>query len=128
MSSLQAPADETTAVGPPQPWRRRFVRKLLYGANVDRRAKASARVGLALIAFSLVYAVIGARLVIFGITADPNAARRFSTHDRVATARPDILDRCLHARPEDDCLSAAHRPFSTLTSCMSGPVVASGKA
>jgi cell division protein FtsI (penicillin-binding protein 3) len=93
MSSLQAPADETTAVGPPQPWRRRFVRKLLYGANVDRRAKASARVGLALIAFSLVYAVIGARLVIFGITADPNAARRFSTHDRVATARPDILDR-----------------------------------
>jgi cell division protein FtsI (penicillin-binding protein 3) len=76
-----------------EPWRRSFVRRMLYGTNVDRRTKAGARVGLAIVLFSLVYAVIAGRLVIFGLTADPDGPRRLHTQDRVATARPDILDR-----------------------------------
>jgi cell division protein FtsI (penicillin-binding protein 3) len=93
MNTPRLPGDENAAATSPGPSRRRFLRKLLYGANVDRRTKASTRVGLALVGFALVYAIIGARLVIFGVTADPNALRRLNTHDRVATARPDILDR-----------------------------------
>jgi cell division protein FtsI (penicillin-binding protein 3) len=78
---------------PQEPWRRRFLRRMLYGANVDRRAKAGARVGLAIVLFSVAYAIIAGRLVVFGLQADPNGTRRLHTQDRVATARPDILDR-----------------------------------
>ena len=31
---------------PTEPWRQRLIRSLLYGRNVDRAAKARARVGL----------------------------------------------------------------------------------
>ena len=31
---------------PAEPWRQRLIRTLLYGRNVDRSAKARARVGL----------------------------------------------------------------------------------
>jgi len=95
MDGLRPPGDRPANVTPvPQePPRRRFMRRMLYGTNVDRRAKAGARVGLAIVLFSLVYAVIAGRLVIFGLTADPNGPRRLQVHDRVATARPDILDR-----------------------------------
>jgi len=92
MSALP-PTGEAAAVTRAEPWHRRFVRSLLYGANVDRRAKAGARVGLAIVVFSLIYAVIAGRLAVFGLTADPHGARRLHTQDRVATARPDILDR-----------------------------------
>jgi len=37
-----------------------LIARLLYGANVDRNAKARARVGLAILAFTLVYAAIAA--------------------------------------------------------------------
>jgi cell division protein FtsI (penicillin-binding protein 3) len=80
-------------MAPPEPRGRRIVRGLLYGRNVDRRAKAAARIGLAIVLFSVIYAVIAVRLVIFGVTADPYAQRRLNSQDRVATARPDILDR-----------------------------------
>ena len=46
-----------------EPWRQRLIRSLLYGRNVDRNAKARARVGFAILAFAAVYAVIGGRLV-----------------------------------------------------------------
>jgi cell division protein FtsI (penicillin-binding protein 3) len=69
------------------------LRKLLYSANVDRRVKARARVGLAIVAFAIVYSIIAARLVLFGIASDQHGARRIAAQDRVATARPDILDR-----------------------------------
>jgi cell division protein FtsI (penicillin-binding protein 3) len=82
----------TVAPRPAEPWHRRFMRSLLYGADVDRRAKAGARVGLAIVFFAVIYAVIAGRLVVFGLTADPHA-RRLHAQDRVATARPDILDR-----------------------------------
>jgi cell division protein FtsI (penicillin-binding protein 3) len=77
----------------PEPWRRRVVRTLLYGKNVDRSVKARARIGLAILAFAIVYAVIATRLVMFAATGDGHAARRGGGHDAVATARPDILDR-----------------------------------
>jgi cell division protein FtsI (penicillin-binding protein 3) len=78
---------------PAEPWRRRIVRTMLYGKNVDRAAKAKARVGLAIVAFAAVYAVIAVRLVTFAVAPESHIVRRGGTQDRVATARPDILDR-----------------------------------
>ncbi|MGE3149614.1 MAG: peptidoglycan D,D-transpeptidase FtsI family protein [Pseudorhodoplanes sp.] len=76
-----------------EPWRRRMVRTLLYGQNVDRAMKARARVGLAILAFSAIYAIIAVRLVMYAVTSDPHAVRRVGSQDAIATARPDILDR-----------------------------------
>ncbi|MCZ7658035.1 MAG: penicillin-binding protein 2 [Xanthobacteraceae bacterium] len=77
---------------PAETWHRRFVRVMLYG-NVDRNAKARARIGLALVAFAAVFGVIAGRLVIFAATGDGPAARRAGAADAISTARPDILDR-----------------------------------
>jgi cell division protein FtsI (penicillin-binding protein 3) len=78
---------------PAEPWRRRLIRGLLYGRNVDRAAKARARVGLAIIAFAAIYAVIGGRLIMFATVGDTHGARRAAAQDAIATARPDIIDR-----------------------------------
>lgn len=83
----------TPPVKPTEPWRQRLIRSLLYGRNIDRAAKARARVGLAMLAFALVYALIGSRLVMFAIGADAHSARRAASQEVVATARPDIVDR-----------------------------------
>jgi cell division protein FtsI (penicillin-binding protein 3) len=81
-------------VKPAEPWRQRLIRSLLYGRNVDRAAKARARVGFAILAFTMIYAVIGGRLVMFGLGGDSHgAARRTAAQDAIATARPDIVDR-----------------------------------
>ncbi|RTL74066.1 MAG: penicillin-binding protein 2, partial [Bradyrhizobiaceae bacterium] len=80
------------SVTPAEPLRQRLIRKLLYG-NVDRAAKARARVGLAMLAFSAVFAVIALRLVMYGAMGDTHNGRRGGAQDAVATARPDILDR-----------------------------------
>jgi cell division protein FtsI (penicillin-binding protein 3) len=82
-----------TRVKSAEPWRQRFVRSLLYGRNVDRTAKARARVGFAMLAFAAVYAVIAGRLVMFAIGADSHSARQAAARDAIATARPDIVDR-----------------------------------
>jgi cell division protein FtsI (penicillin-binding protein 3) len=74
-------------------WRRRMLRTLLYGRNVDRNAKARARIGLAILAFGAVYAVIAVRLVMFAVVPESHFVRRGVARDAVATARPDILDR-----------------------------------
>ncbi|MBN8957091.1 MAG: penicillin-binding protein 2 [Rhizobiales bacterium] len=79
--------------GPVESWRQRMLRGLLYGQNVDRARKARARIGLAIVGFAIIYAVIGVRLVSFAITSDNHAARRGVSQDAVATARPDIIDR-----------------------------------
>jgi cell division protein FtsI (penicillin-binding protein 3) len=76
-----------------EPWRRRLVRTLLYGQNVDRGVKARARVGLAIVAFALVYLIIAGRLVFFALAPDVPGGRRGGSGDAVATARPDIVDR-----------------------------------
>lgn len=70
-----------------------FVRPLLYGRDVDRATKTRARIGLAIAAFAIIYAVIGGRLVMLGLSSEGQGPRRIATTDAVATARPDILDR-----------------------------------
>src|SRR6478672_1278067 len=73
--------------------RRRLMSTLLYGVNVNRTAKARARVGLAILAFAVVYGAIAVRLTVFAVSPDSHLSRRGVAHDAVATARPDILDR-----------------------------------
>jgi cell division protein FtsI (penicillin-binding protein 3) len=89
----------TTAQGPNrstgQGWAkaRGAMQSLLYGDGVDRVRKTQARLGLALVGFALVYAIIAGRLVIYALAADSHLVRRIAATDAVATARPDILDR-----------------------------------
>ena len=69
--------DSALAVArPAEPWRQRLIRSLLYGSNVDRAAKARARVGFAMLAFAAIYAVIGGRLVMFAVVGDSHGAGR----------------------------------------------------
>jgi cell division protein FtsI (penicillin-binding protein 3) len=75
------------------PWRQWLIRKLLYGGDIDRGAKAKARIGLAILAFAAVYTVIAVRLVMFAAAANSHNTHRLVSIDAVATARPDILDR-----------------------------------
>ncbi len=86
-------APERVTRVPPQPWHRRLAQAMLYGRNVDRTRKAKARLGLAIAAFALIYLVIAGRLVLYAVAPDPHVARRGTSGDAVATARPDILDR-----------------------------------
>ncbi len=78
---------------PGEPWRRRLIRSLLYGDNVNRHVKARARVGLAILGFSLVYAIIAARLVMFAVVPESHIVPRTGAQERISTARPDIVDR-----------------------------------
>ena len=71
----------------------RFLRSFLYGLDVDRNVKAKARLGLAIVAFAVIYGVIALRLVMFAEQADGHGTRRSVGQDAIATARPDILDR-----------------------------------
>jgi len=87
---LPAPA---VAVAPAEPWPRRVLRRLLYGRDVNRAVKARARVGLAIVAFAVVYGIIAARLVMFAVVSDSRVAHRVVSGDAIATARPDILDK-----------------------------------
>jgi cell division protein FtsI (penicillin-binding protein 3) len=87
-SPAAAPSRWAAAAG----WRRSILRSLLYGRNVDRAAKTRARLGLAIVAFVLGYAVIAGRLVMFAVQPESHIGRRV-IQDAVATARPDILDR-----------------------------------
>src|SRR5882672_2588636 len=77
----------------PNSWRKRLSHALLYGPNVDRAAKAKARLGLAIVVFALGYGVIAGRLVMFAVAPESQLVRRSNAADAVATARPDILDR-----------------------------------
>ncbi len=76
-----------------EPWCRRLVRTLLYGRNVDRAAKARARIGLS--DPGLQHRLCGDRRPagdVRGRAGRPRL-RRSAAQDAVATARPDILDR-----------------------------------
>jgi cell division protein FtsI (penicillin-binding protein 3) len=70
-----------------------MIQSLLYGRGGDRARKIQARLGLALVGFALVYAIIAGRLVLYALGADSHMVRRSAPTDAVATARPDILDR-----------------------------------
>ncbi len=74
-------------------WRRRMIRSLIYGKDVDRDAKARARVGLAMIAFAAVYGIIAFKLSMIAVLGDSHGTRRAGGSDAIATARPDIVDR-----------------------------------
>src|SRR3984957_10250972 len=89
---VEAPV-KLTATAPAEPWRRRALRALLYGSKVDRNVKARARVGLAILAFAVVYFIIAVRLVAFGIVSESRSGHRVGGGGAIATARPDILDR-----------------------------------
>ena len=85
------PTPSAAPLRPTEPLRRRILRALLYG-NADRSMKARGRIGLAMLAFVSIYAIIAGRLVVYALTPDSHGARRIGT-DAVATARPDVLDR-----------------------------------
>jgi cell division protein FtsI (penicillin-binding protein 3) len=89
----QSLSTQQAAQQPAEPWRRHLLRSLLYGANVDRGAKAQARIGLAIAGFALIYAVIAVRLISFAVMPEEHAVRRGTARDAVAMSRPDILDR-----------------------------------
>jgi cell division protein FtsI (penicillin-binding protein 3) len=55
--------------------------------------RRGARVGLAIVAFAVVYCIIAVRLVMFAVVSDSRAVHRVVGGDAIATARPDILDR-----------------------------------
>jgi cell division protein FtsI (penicillin-binding protein 3) len=77
-------------------WHRQWhwlVSKILYGSAVDRHAKARARIGLAILAFVVVYSIIAARIVMFAVASNSHVGHRVVSSDAIATARPDILDR-----------------------------------
>jgi cell division protein FtsI (penicillin-binding protein 3) len=74
-------------------WHRRAMQSMLYGRGVDRARKTRARLGLAVVGFATVYAIIAIRLVLYAALPDTHAVRRGGSQDAVATARPDILDR-----------------------------------
>jgi cell division protein FtsI (penicillin-binding protein 3) len=90
---LQADLQSVAPRRPELHWRQWLIRKALYGKDLDRSAKARARIGLAILAFAAVYLVIASRLVMFAIQADEHTVQRVVSSDAVATARPDILDR-----------------------------------
>ena len=50
------------------------------------------RLGIAIACFVAVYAVIGGRLVQYGLT-DLDQARHYGVNDRILAARPDLIDR-----------------------------------
>jgi cell division protein FtsI (penicillin-binding protein 3) len=87
-----SPAPPAPTRSPELSWRRRFIRKLLYGRDADRGAKARARIGLAILAFAALYCIIATRLVMFALVSNSQAVHRVVSGDAIATARPDILD------------------------------------
>ena len=78
---------------PAEPWARSLKRHLLYSGNVDHAVKARARVELAIVGFALLYAIIAAHLIMFGIVSESRAYNRVIAGEAVGTARPNIVDR-----------------------------------
>ena len=64
--------------------------RALFETRLDKTAN---RTRLVALAFTLVFAVIIGRLVMFGLAPDAPEAIRNAASDQVAAARPDILDR-----------------------------------
>lgn len=62
------------------------------GAGKRKADMAKRRVGLLILGFTLVYGVIGGRLVQYGY-AHPESTSSIMPPDRLMAARPDILDR-----------------------------------
>src|ERR1044072_2590298 len=80
-----APPPSAVPLRPTEPLRRRILRALLYG-NADRSMKARGRIGLAMLAFTCIYAIIAGRLGGYGLTPDSHGARRIGTEAAVRAA------------------------------------------
>jgi cell division protein FtsI (penicillin-binding protein 3) len=93
MSVIAETLPVAPAATPAEPLRRRLLRRLLYGRDSNRAAKARARVGLAIVGFAVVYSIIAVRLVMFAAVSDSRVAHRVVSGDAIATARPDVRDR-----------------------------------
>ncbi|MBN9024570.1 MULTISPECIES: peptidoglycan D,D-transpeptidase FtsI family protein [Kaistia] len=65
----------------------------LKGASKARHDQTRSRIALTMVAFMLVYGVIGGRLVMLGMSDQAGSAARGSAAQAVATARPNIVDR-----------------------------------
>ena len=74
LSPAQSPAVIAAKIQPG-----RWLGTLLYGRNVDRTAKARARVGLAILAFAAVYSIIAVRLVMFAVGRTSATTVTFTT-------------------------------------------------
>ena len=84
---VPAPSAAPSALPLPRiAWRQWLIGKMLYGAGVDRPAKARARIGLAIIAFATVYAAIAVRLVMFALASNSHSPHRVVSSDAIATA------------------------------------------
>jgi cell division protein FtsI (penicillin-binding protein 3) len=72
-------------------------RRAMLGLDRSLRPAGSAgmraRVGLLVLGFACIYAVIALRLVHLGVEPESHMTRRGSAADAVAASRPDILDR-----------------------------------
>ena len=88
MTATVETAAQPAALG----WRRRLLQQLLYGRNVDRGAKSRARVGLAILAFSIGYAIIAGRLIQLAAAPDNQTVRR--------TGRRGLHLASRHPRPQ----------------------------
>jgi cell division protein FtsI (penicillin-binding protein 3) len=62
------------------------------GARKKRASQAKNRVGLMMVGFVAFYAVVGGRLVQYGMT-EPEVVSSISPADRLMASRPDLLDR-----------------------------------
>jgi cell division protein FtsI (penicillin-binding protein 3) len=93
MSAAAEPLFVVTLADRIRPRLQHLISKILYGSGVNRQAKARARIGLAIVAFAVVYSIIAARLVMFALASNSHTAHRVVSSDAIATARPDILDR-----------------------------------
>ena len=87
------PTEKRAAAAPALRWHRRVFQSPLYGRNVDRAAKTKARLGLAMVGFAVIYAIIAGRLVLYAVAPESRISHRGGTVDAVATARPDLVDR-----------------------------------
>jgi cell division protein FtsI (penicillin-binding protein 3) len=81
-----------TALSPASTWRHA---RLLEpaGRHGDQERRGRLRVVLAMAGFGLLYAIVGARLVILGVTADFDGSDGSNFVGTASQARPDIVDR-----------------------------------
>ena len=114
MSDLATPEVVAPApTAPGEPWRRRVLRALLYG-KADRHAKARGRIGLTMIAFTVVYAVIAGRLIVYAVTPDSHVARRGN-----ASATNSGLNVAINATAHSQADGASSAPLSERESTIS---------
>ncbi|GGE42289.1 penicillin-binding protein [Agaricicola taiwanensis] len=72
---------------------RRFISLFHLSAGDDARAVSRSRLGLALLAFFAVYAIVAGRLVMLATVPDAEIKAKVDAEAALAVRRPDIVDR-----------------------------------